>query len=268
MALTALTIPQVNAQEKQNAEANKKTTFNDAAAALSNKSLGNLFPMYDEQVNQIIRICDKGGDITGSVNALVSLGVYLGSEISNEEEEILIRGSKVDVNAYTEICKSVVTSFSKPQNGSIVEAGYILDFIENGKAQEILAGIKILAKAKYRMRTGSELIVNPEKLQLWADVGNVNEKDFQSIYKSLLNVGMQEELNEISVKAIIALVKESKADKVVTAVASLSSTGWRCEGEFDHREQKVIRNLINNRYEESVSIKAEPLSDARLSDEE
>lgn len=228
----------------------KKTTFNEAAAALSDKAIGNLFPIYDKQVNQVIRICDKGHDITGSVNALKSLGVFLGNDIEIEEEEVIIRGSKTDVALYNEICKSIVSSFSKPKTASIVEANTIINYIEAGKGKDILSGITILSKVNYKMRTGSELYINAEKLDLWASVGKLSEKPFQEIYKSLQTVGLQQELNEVSTAAIMNLVSKNQHTDILQAVASLSAAGWRCEGEFDTREQKVIESLIGNKYEE------------------
>ncbi|MFN3405713.1 MAG: hypothetical protein ACK40G_16575 [Cytophagaceae bacterium] len=230
----------------------KKTTFNDAAAALSNKAIGDFFPMYDKQVNQILRMCDKGNDIPGSVNALVNLGVYLGSDLDPEEEEVIIKGSKIDVNLYNEICKSIVTSFSKPLNSSVAEAVSIIKAVEEGKGKDVLTGIKILSKVKYRMRTGNELIVTADKLNLWAEVGKINEKDFADVYKALLSVGLEPELNEVSTTALLGLMKANKPDAIIKAVSALSTTGWRCEGELDHREKKVIESVITNKYEEEV----------------
>jgi hypothetical protein len=230
----------------------KKTTFNDAAIALSNKAIGDFFPMHDAQVNQILRMCDKGQDINGSVNAMINLGVYLGSDLDPEEEEVIIRGSKIDVALYNDICKSIVISFGKPLFSSITEANNIIKSIEEGKGKDILEGIKILAKVKYRMRTGSELIVTSDKLNLWTEVGKVNEKDFQDIYKILLTVGLQPELNEISTTAIMALIKNNKAEDIAKASTALSVTGWRCEGELDNRERQIIESVINNKYDDPL----------------
>lgn len=255
------------AQTKAPENTDKKTSFNDASTALSNKALGNLFPMYDKQVNQIIRMCNKGKDISGSLKALVSLGVYLGNDIDTDEENVIVRGSKVDVVLYNEICKTIIASFSKPLNSAMSEANFILDYMEAGKGNDLLNGIKILSKVNYRMRTGSELIINPEKLQLWADAGKLQEKDLLTVYKTMQTVGLQSELNEVSVSALINLMKKNQATEIVTAVTSLGSSGWRCEGELDIREQKVIENLISNTYsEDEGSHHTEtPVSDSRTS---
>ena len=245
-----LNITFLNAQSLDNTVQRKKTSFNEVAEALSDKSIGNLFPMHDLQVNQILRMCDKGADIPGSINAMSSLGIYLGNEIEIEEELVIIRGSKVDINIYTQICETVIKSFKKPANTSIVEANNILTFIESGKGPDILKGVSILSRSNYRMRTGSELIINNYKLELWADVGKLNEAQFQALYKSLRTIGLQEELNEITVTTIVALVKENKHDEILKAIATLSETQWRCEGELDKREQTIIQNLINNIYHE------------------
>lgn len=242
-------------------EPERKTSFNDAAAALSKKEIGNLFPMNDQQVNQIIRISQKGQDITGGVNALINLGVYFGNEINQEEETVLIRASKADVGKFSEVNELIITSLMKPKTSSVAEANYILDFIEAGKGDLVVAGIKNLSKVNYRMRTGPELLINPSKLALWTDAGTLDEKQFQLVYKAMQSIGLQEELNEISATALINLVKASKPDEIIKAAATLGATGWRCEGELDFREQRVIENVINSVYAED-QIGASPLSDA------
>jgi len=228
----------------------KKTSFNDAAKALSNKAIADFFPMHDKQVNEILRICNKGHDIQGSVTALISLGVYLGSDMEVEEEEVIIRGSKVDVVLYNEICKNIILSFSKPLTSSIDEAQNIIKAIEEGKGKDILTGIKTLAKVKYRMRRGPELIVNKEQLDLWANIGKTNEKDFEDAYKALLLIGLDPELNFVSATAIKDLLSRNKVQSIIETASVLSSTGWRCEGELNQRETTIIENIITNKFEE------------------
>jgi hypothetical protein len=231
----------------------KKTSFNDAAKALSNKAIADFFPMHDKQVNEILRICNKGQDIQGSVTALISLGVYLGSDLEVEEEEVIIKGSKVDVLLFNEICKNIILSFSKPLSSSIEEAQNIIKAIEEGKGKDILNGIKILAKVKYRMRRGPELIINKEQLELWSNIGKINEKDFEDTYKGLLLIGLDPELNYVSATAIMNLLSKNKVQSIVETATLLSSTGWRCEGELNQRETVIIENIINNKFEEEGS---------------
>lgn len=251
-----------HAQDNQNVSSDhtgqKKSGFNEVVTALSNKAVGEFLPIYDEQVNQIVRMINKGNDVPGAINAMVSLGVYFGSDIDPEEEETLIRASKGNVGLLNEIAKSILVDLKKSPVTSIQEVNAILDQMEKGNGENIKKGIKTLASAQYRLRTGYDVTINKDKLELWSEIGKIEGSRFTQLYTSLIELGSQKELNETGARHICKLLMASEQGQIMNTIASLKLAKWRCEGEFDSRELMVISNLIGNKYTEDKNMATTP----------
>ena len=233
-------------EKKQNNKKEKAVTFDDVVKSLMNTSVGGVFPLYDKQVNQIIRMVNTGKDIPGSITALVNLGVSLGNDIDIDEEKTIIRGSKIDTSLYKDITKTIVNKLKKNLNSSIVEANNIIQSLEANKGVNILKGIKLSAKISYKIENSKTTLITPQKLNLWFELGQVDSKKLLSIYSSLLKIGLDPVQNDISVNSLLIL-SHLKGD-VVSIIKSLGTAKWRVEGELDDREISIIKNMVENKY--------------------
>jgi hypothetical protein len=121
-----------------------------------------------------------------------------------------------------------------------------------------LKGIKTLASTNYRMRTGFDILVNTQKLELWAKVGQMEPKRFQEVYVAMIQLGMQKELNDGNTKSMLSLMSDNANPDIIKAVASLQNASWICEGELDKREVGVISSLIHNKYSEPTKDELDP----------